>query len=138
MHRRTSIRTALLALALAALAVAPGAALADDLPDAIDDPAVAVAPQPDPGPVEPAAPTPAPEVDDTAPEVEIQADAADAVPASRVVRAPVAATQVSTTGSLPFTGSDSRQLAMLLLVGLVAGCGGAVALAWARVADNHV
>lgn len=117
------------------LACTVPAALAQELPDAIDDPAPALQPQPaDPAPME----------EDVV--VEVEPDGAAAVedaagPGVAAQSRPPAnanaydpGTVVPVTGSLPFTGADPGQLVQALLVGLVLISGGVTAIVWSRAA----
>lgn len=120
-------RTIVALLLVCSVLAVPASALAGDLPDAIDDPVEAVAPQPEPTP---SAPAPA------APTAQ---DAADSAPTSPTPRATAAQStmQASTattvgSGSLPFTGVDDGRIALLLIVGSLAACAGVTAIAWAR------
>ncbi len=109
------------AFAVIAFAASPtvGTAMAQDVPDSIDDPMEAVLP--------PAAPTQADEIVVAIPAKRETVPVATASHASR-----------SSVGSLPFTGTDPRQIALLLVVGAVVACGGVVCVSWARAVDASI
>ena len=133
MRPRIGIRTcSLVALALiACTALTPSGALADDLPDAIDDPVEAVMPQPT---APEAGADTAPDADEPDVVVKAQDESSSAAQDDRAARRASTPGYVAPapTGALPFTGADPRQIVLVLLVGLVVTSGGVVALAWAR------
>lgn len=129
---------ALAAIALLAVPAAlPASALATQaVPDEMEDPVAAMEPEievaeprPQPRPqAQAAAPTPTVAgIDERpAPRRQAVASATDVPAATTTIR----------SGSLPFTGPEPGLLVLLLLVGSVALCGGAVAFAHARaIAD---
>lgn len=132
---------ALTALLLALLVLVP-AASAQDLPDAIDDPVEAVTPQDPAADPAPAAEAPAgpSETGPIAGIADATFDEDDATgQGARASGGPaVAATpSVGGTGELPFTGSDSRQVLLLMLVGLTTILGGFVASLWASASETR-
>ena len=138
------IATTTLVVLAGMLVVACASALADDLPDAIDDPAPAVAPEPEPQlPTEPAEPSPdagpagADAADDNSiPTIAGDGDATASAAATGGAAGATAAASPSVPagGMLPFTGTDDGRITWLLLVGSLLALAGLTSFAYARAA----
>lgn len=135
---------ALAAIALLAVPAAlPASALATQaVPDEIDDPVAAMEPEievAEPRPQPKPQPQPRPQAQAAAPAPTVAGIDEAPVPGRQAVASAAdvpAATTTIRSGSLPFTGPEPGLLVLLLLVGSVALCGGAVAFAHARaIAD---
>ena len=130
------IASLLLPVALVAALVVPSSALAVDAqPEAIDDPPAAFEPEVEDGGIAEIALDP----DATTPESAPDEAAVEGSGASNSPSATVATTAVTAanTGALPFTGSDPRQLVLLLLVGSLLVTAGVTALAYARAEGSN-
>jgi hypothetical protein len=132
------MRTSMTLIALLLLAIAcllPSTAAAQDVPDAIEDPVVAMEPEIDAGPAP--LPTAEPDAGIAAQGGVVEggpgsvAGIAEANVVAPAPRAP-ALTAQNRSGLLPFTGVDSGSLTMLFLVGTLLVLGGVTAVSWAR------
>jgi hypothetical protein len=132
------MRTSMTLIALLLLAIAcllPSTAAAQDVPDAIEDPVVAMEPEIDAGPAP--LPTAEPDAGIAAQGGVVEggpgsvAGIAEANVVAPAPRAP-ALTAQNRSGLLPFTGVDSGSLTMLFLVGTLLVLGGVTAVSWSR------
>lgn len=122
------------AFVLALVVLVPAAAMAaNELPEAIEDPVAAAEPE-----IETTEPAVEGElgVEDAPPVESVQGVAearVDAMPSGEAAATwSRTATGSTGSGSLPFTGSDSRLLILLLLVGSTCALGGVTLRGWAR------
>jgi hypothetical protein len=123
-----SLRPPILILAAVVLLALPGSALAQDLPDAIDDPVAAIEPAA-PAPAADPVPQPAPAVDpipeiDGIPEA-VATDHREGASAAATT-APARSFAPSPAATLPFTGVAEDRLVQVLLFGSLLLCAGAV------------
>lgn len=148
MLQRLRSTTTTAAFVAVLLLVAAMPAVAQELPDAVEDPVEAVqplapdpAPQPSPQPMPQPRPTPAADPADgqVAAVAGIPSGTVDAAPRAQVAVAGAAAApprEQLPTGSLPFTGPVPGRLAFALLAGSLLISSGLVAIAYGRVADD--